>query len=115
MADKAPPYFELLNRPFREGPLPALNGGWENRAAQLGGGITVFYSDQCPIIDYAVKNIAAASKECGLAVRFQKIETCTDAQNAPFPYGTFGIIKDGRFLTHRIYNKETYIELLKNG
>jgi GNAT superfamily N-acetyltransferase len=115
IVDKAPPYFELLVRPFRESPLPFLNDGWEDRALKCGGGITVFYSDQCPIVDYAVKNIEEASKECGLTVRYQKMDTCMDAQNAPFPYGTFGIIKDGKFLTHRIYDKDTYVVLLKNG
>ncbi len=67
------------------------------------------------MFDYAIKNIAGASKECGLEIKFQKMDTCVDAQNAPFPYGTFGIIKNGRFLTHRIYDMETYIALLKNG
>lgn len=113
--DKAPPYFELLVKQFREDSLPSLNDGWEDRAKKYGGGITVFYSDQCPIIAHAIKNILDASTECGLEIRLQKIDTCMDAQNAPFPYGTFGIIKNGKFLTHRIYDKETYIALLKNG
>jgi GNAT superfamily N-acetyltransferase len=114
VVDKAPPYFEFLLRPIREGPLPFLNDGWEDRASKCGDGITVFYSDQCPIIDYAIKNIVDASKECNLEIRLQKIDTCHDAQYAPFPYGTFGIIKNGRFLTHRIYDKETYRTILKN-
>lgn len=111
--DKAPPYFELLVRQFRKNPLPSFNDGWEDRALKYGDGITVFYSDQCPIIAYAIKNIMDAAKECNLEISFQKMETCIDAQNAPSPYGTFGIIKDGKFLTHRIYDKETYMEILK--
>lgn len=113
--DKAPPYFELLVRQFREAALPALNSGWEERAAAYGPGITVIYSDQCPIIDWAIGNIRAAARECGLEARLEKMETCAQAQNAPFPSGTFGILKDGKFLTHRIYDKEAYVQLLRNS
>lgn len=42
---------------LKEAPLPCFNNGWEERALSYGEGITVLYSDQCPIMDYAIKNI----------------------------------------------------------
>jgi len=112
--DKAPPYFELLVKQFKEAPLPSFNNGWEERALNYGDGITVIYSDQCPIIDYGLKNIIDASKECNMSIKLCKIENHMEAQNAPSPYGTFNIIMDGKFLTHRIFEKERYIQILKS-
>ena len=111
----APPYFKLLVKQFKQSPLPEFNTGWEQRAAACGTGIAVFYSRQCPIIDYAIKNIKEAAKECGSMVTFRELSTAEEAQNAPSPYGTFCIIKDGVFLTHRIFSKERYAELFGNG
>ncbi|MBK1813118.1 YoaP domain-containing protein [Clostridium sp. YIM B02505] len=75
-----------------------------------GKGITVLYSDQCPI-----KNITEAAKECSLDIRLHKIDNHIEAQNSPSPYGTFNIIVDGKFLTHRIFDKQRYIGILKSG
>lgn len=113
--DTAPPYFELLVKQYQEAPLPAFNIGWEDRALTYGQGITVVYSDQCPIVDYALKNITKASKELDLMIKFCKIESYSDAQNAPSPYGTFNIIIDGKFATHRIFDKDGYIRVLKDS
>lgn len=110
----APPYYELLVRQFQDEPLPYFNNGWDERALQYGEGITVLYSDQCPIIEYALKNLKDASMECNLKINYHKIEDCTEAQNAPFAYGTFGIIKNGKFITHRIFDKEQYVTILKD-
>ncbi|MDP4089459.1 MAG: GNAT family N-acetyltransferase, partial [Bacillota bacterium] len=87
--DQAPPYFELLVKQFTEAPLPSFNDGWEERALNYGDGLTVLYSDQCPIMDYAIKNITAAAKECHIDIKLHKIENHIEAQNAPSPYGTF--------------------------
>jgi hypothetical protein len=76
--DKAPPYFELLVKQFKEAPLPFFNSGWEERALKHCEGITVLYSDQCPIIDYAIKNITEASKECNMVIKLHKIENYKD-------------------------------------
>ena len=113
--DITPPFFELLVKRFKEAPLPCFNNGWEERALNYGEGITVLYSDQCPIIDYAIKNITEASKECNMSISLHKIDNHIEAQNSPSPYGTFNIIVDGKFLTHRIFDKQRYIGILKNG
>ncbi len=113
--EKAPPYYELAVLKLKEGALPGFYSGWEDRAAAYGHGITVIYTDQCPIIDYAVKNMDAAASELGIQINYRKISHYKEAQNAPFPYGTFGIIKDGKFLTHRIFEKDRYVELFRDG
>ncbi|NJD01181.1 MAG: GNAT family N-acetyltransferase [Ruminiclostridium sp.] len=113
--ENAPPYFELFVKQFKEAPLPGFNKGWEERALIYGDGLTVIYSDQCPIIDYALNNIIEASKECNMDIKFHKIETHLEAQNAPSPYGVFNVIINGKFITHRIFNKQRYVEMLKSG
>ncbi len=114
--DKAAPYYELLVRQFREeASLPCFNTGWENRALTYGKGITVFYSNQCPIIIDALKSIEEAADECALNIAFVEIDSAEKAQNAPFVYGTFGILLNGHFLTHRIFDKARYVGILKSG
>jgi hypothetical protein len=113
--DTAPPYFELLIKQFKDGSLPSFNNGWEERALKYGDGVTVLFSDQCPIIDYAIKNIEEAAKECNMVIKFIKIESYSAAQNASSPYGTFCIVLNGKFLTHRIFDKVRYVGVLKSG
>ena len=112
--DTAPPYYELLVRPNKESDPPRFNKGWEERALKYGKGITVLYSDQCPIIEYALKNLKEAADECKTPIKFIKLEDHTASQNAPSPNGTFCILTDGTFLTHRIFDKDRYVDLLKN-
>jgi hypothetical protein len=112
--DKAAPYFELLVKQFKAVELPRLNSGWEERAKKYGEGISVIFSDQCPIFDYAVKNLVDAAKELGIEVKKHKINNYCEAQNAPSPYGTFAILIDGKFITHRIYDKNHYIDIIKD-
>ena len=113
--EKAPPYYELAVLQLKESVLPSFHNGWEERALEYGHGLTVVYTDQCPIIDYALTNIEAAASDLGININYHKIDNYAEAQNAPFPYGTFGIIKDGRFLTHRIFDKDKYASLFTNG
>lgn len=112
--DTAPPYYELLVKQNTEGAESHFNKGWEERALKYGDGITVLFSDQCPIIDYALTNLKSAAAECNMPIRFVKIEDHIAAQNAPCPYGTFCIIADGKFLTHRIFDKEHYVNILRS-
>ena len=83
--ENAPPYFELLAMRFRDVPLPSFRKGWEDRALQYGKGITVFYSDQCPIADFAISNITSAAKELDMDLRIIPIDNYSAAQNAPSP------------------------------
>lgn len=112
--DTAPPYYELLVRQNRATAMPHFNKGWEERALTYGKGITVLFSDQCPIVDNALKNLKDAADECHLEIKFIKIEDSIAAQSAPSPYGTFCIIVDGKFLTHRILDKERYKNIFIN-
>lgn len=115
VVDKAPPYFELVVKQTNtEAPLPMFNSGWGDRAKSYGNGVTVTYSDQCPFIDGALKNIESAAKECAQPIQLQKIETSKQAQEAPSPYGTFNIILNGKVLTHRILDTERYIQLIRS-
>ena len=111
--EKAPPYFELLVNPFKDVVLPTFHTGWENRAAHYGQGITVLYSHQCPIIASAINNIQEAAKTCKKDLQCIQVDDYQSAQNAPSPYATFMILKDGKFLTHRIYDTASYVSLIR--
>ncbi|ALS26604.1 GNAT family acetyltransferase [Paenibacillus sp. 32O-W] len=112
---KAPPYFEMVVKQFKEAKLPSFIDKWEERAAKYGDGVTVIYSDQCPFIDNAIQSIYEAGIECGVTVKFEKIESYEQAQNAPSPYGTFHIIVNGKFITHRLFNKERYVAIIRDS
>ncbi|CQR72846.1 Acetyltransferase (GNAT) family protein [Sporomusa ovata DSM 2662] len=111
---KAEPYYELLVKQFRKAALPTFNVGWEERALTYGKGLTVFYSNQCPIIEDTLKNLKEAAKECNIEIHFCKINSAEKAQKAPFVYGTFGVLLNGQFLTHRVFDKDRYVRLLKS-
>lgn len=49
--DTAPPDFQLLVKKFNEkASTPKFKGDWEKMLSQLSKGLTIFRSDQCPLL-----------------------------------------------------------------
>jgi hypothetical protein len=108
---QSPPAFDLMVMPFDEAPPPKLLNHWEQKAEQFGRGITVFRSNQCPYIDDAVKTVLNTAHRLGIESRVVELKTSEEVRNlAPSPYGVFGIVYNGRLLSHHYLLEK---ELLK--
>lgn len=107
--DTAPPTFNLLVRPLRDGSSPAFPQNWDARAAAYGtDGATVVYTDQCPYMPDAVAGAVTAFEERGVPVRTVKLDdAATVRATSPSPYGVFSIVLNGRlFCYHYLGRRE---------
>ena len=105
LADTAPPDYELLVRKLKAGAAdPAFKGGWDEKVARYGRGLTILRSGQCPYIaKFAAEIAETAQQEYGIKARTVKIDSWRDAQDAPTPYAVFALIYQGRLIAdHQI-------------
>jgi GNAT superfamily N-acetyltransferase len=110
---QAPPSFELLVKPFRDGPSPSFTGNWDTKGHRYGQGITIIRSDQCPYIQDATRTILEAAEEIGIDTRVVELRDCQEVRNlAPSPYGVFNVIFNGDLLSyHHLSEKEVWKRL----
>lgn len=99
--DSAPPAFTLLVKRFGDAPPPRFCGGWPDKAAQFGRGLTIVRSDQCPYIQDATNVLIDCAAARGMESR---TVTLTDAaairRSAPSAYGVFNVVLDGALLSY---------------
>jgi N-acetylglutamate synthase-like GNAT family acetyltransferase len=98
VVDQAPPDFELLVKKFREdAPDPKFKGNYEKILKKYGKGLTILWSDQCPFIAKAMKEIRESIEDTyGIEAKIIQLKNHEDAQNAPSPYAIFSLIHDGQ-------------------
>ena len=114
--DAAPPAFRLLVHSFGStqderisaAPAPAFPTDWEARQARFGAGLTVIRTPQCPYIENATAEVMQFAAERGIPARAVELTSAHEVQTqSPSPYGTFGIVRDGRlFSYHYLCRKE---------
>jgi L-amino acid N-acyltransferase YncA len=94
----AGPAFQLLVHRFREdAPLPAFPDNWDTRARFFGSGLTVVRSAQCPYNQDATDIYLRCADEHNIPARVVDLRTARELrQYAPYPYGTFGVVYNGR-------------------
>ena len=104
----AVPAFRLLVHSFSEAPNPVFPTDWAARQASFGDGFTVIRTPQCPYIDDATADLLQIAAERGIPARAVELTSAQEAQSlSPSPYGTFGIVRDGRlFSYHYLCRKE---------
>lgn len=105
---KAPPAFRLLVHSFGDAPHPTFPTDWAARQAAFGEGFTVIRTPQCPYIEDATTDVLQIAAERGIPARAVELTSAQEAQSlSPSPYGTFGIVRDGRlFSYHYLCRKE---------
>ncbi|MBN2465880.1 GNAT family N-acetyltransferase [candidate division WOR-3 bacterium] len=100
-AARAEPDFELMALRFRKDPLPSLPSDWEARAKRFGTGLTIVRTDQCPYLDDGVNHALRVAQARGLKARVVDLRRAAEVRlRAPSPYGVFGLVLDGRLLSH---------------
>ena len=114
--DQAPPSFQLLVHRFGEpdaAPTPAFPTDWEARQARFGDGLTVIRTPQCPYIENATTELLQVAAARGIPARVVELNTAQEVQaQSPSPYGTFGIVHDGRLLSYHYLSRNELEKLL---
>jgi L-amino acid N-acyltransferase YncA len=110
---KAAPAFRLLVHSFGEAPHPTFPTDWAARQASFGDGFIVIRTPQCPYIEDASTDVLQIAAERGIPARAVELTSAQEAQSlSPSPYGTFGIVRDGRLFSHHYLCRKELEKLL---
>lgn len=110
---RAAPDFELMALRFGRSAPPSLPDDWTERASKFDTGLTIIRSDQCPYLDDAVTHALDAGQELGLKTRVVELNSAAEVRRvAPTPYGVFGLVLDGRLLSHHYQLRKEIAALL---
>ncbi|MDP8207096.1 MAG: YoaP domain-containing protein [Candidatus Electryonea clarkiae] len=106
-----PPSFKLMVKKFEDAPDPSFTGNWDEKLAAFGEGLTVITSDHCPHHADAVNVCIETSKELGVKYRIVELKSSRDVrEKSPSPFGTFGLVYNGKFVDHYTFNKKTFLK-----
>jgi len=113
--DKAKPDFELMVLKFKDVHSdPAFIKGWENKLEQYKEGVFIFTSGQCPYAFKATSEIAeAAFQDYQIKPQIIEIKTGKEAREVPFPFGTFGIIINGKVVADHPVSQTRFRNIMK--
>jgi GNAT superfamily N-acetyltransferase len=110
--DQAPPSFQLLLKHLKPGPAPYFPTDWEQRQARFGSGLTVIRTGQCPYMENATLQVERIGEKTHTPVKVVEFKTAQELQqNAPAPYGTFSVVKDGKLLSYYYLTEADYSKL----
>lgn len=112
--DEAPPYFELLAKPFSsKSPMPTFSAG--ARAAHLpkvSAEWEIFYTAQCPFAPQYAARLKKLAEASGRSLALHRIEAKDAARKHCVAATTFSLFRDGHFLTHEIPSETKFAQML---
>jgi predicted N-acetyltransferase YhbS len=109
----SPPAFVLMAKKFGEAPDPSFLAGWDKKLAKCGEGLTILRAAQCPYVEDAANNVAAAA-ELGIPTKVVELTSAKDVrERAVTPYGVFNVVYDGDFFSYFYLLKKEALEKFK--
>lgn len=104
--------YELLALQFDEEDTPKFNES--ARAMKIDDeDFTIYYSNECPYVEYEVKELSEYAKSENIELNFVKIDSLEKAKNAPCIFNNWANFYKGEFISNRILNVNTFKKLLK--
>ena len=70
----------------------------------------LYYTDQCPFNAKYVPIVERTARENGVAFKTIRIQSKSDAQNAPTPVTTYALFFDGEYLTNEQMNDKRFLK-----
>ena len=74
---------------------------------------TIYYSNECPYVEYEVKELSKYAKEHNIKINFIKIDTLNLAKNAPCIFNNWANFYKGEFISNTILNANALEKLIK--
>ena len=109
-----PPAFSLMVKRFGKGNLPSLLDNTATVRRKFGKGLTVFRSDQCPYIEDATQTALGVAEKVGIETRVVEMSSADEVRKlSPSPFGVFGIVLNGGFLSYHYMLEKDLVPLLK--
>lgn len=76
---------------------------------------TIYYSNECPYVEYEVKELSDYAKDKGINLNFIKIDSLEKAKNAPCVFNNWANFYKGKFVSNTILNANALEKLINNN
>ena len=103
--------YELLVLQFDDNEVPKFNE--KARLMKIDNlEFTIYYSNECPYVEYEVKELSEYAKENNIKINFIKIDTLEKAKNAPCIFNNWANFYNGEFVSNTILNANSFEKLI---
>ena len=104
--------YELMALQFDNNETPKFNDN--ARTMKINDNdFTIFYSNECPYVEYEVKELTDYAKDKGITLKFVKIDSLEKAKNAPCIINNWANFYKGEFISNTILNANALEKLIK--
>ena len=104
--------YELMALQFDDGEVPKFNDNV--RLMKIDNkDFTIYYSNECPYVEYEVKELTEYAKNNGIKLNFIKIDSLEKAKKAPCIFNNWANFYEGKFISNTILNANALSKLLK--
>jgi len=110
----AEPYFELLYLKLKDTAVePKFNDTAINGTCEDNGGFKVFYSNQCPYMNYYIDLQSEVAKEQGQIYEGVIIDSKEKASINPSPFTIYSIFYKGKFITQELTAEKKFKTIIE--
>ena len=74
---------------------------------------TIYYSNECPYVEYEVKELSEYAKKKNIKINFIKIDSLEKAKNVPCIFNNWANFYKGKFISNTILNANALEKLIK--
>lgn len=115
VVDAVKPDFHLMVKKFdHDADNPKFKENMQANLEKYGPGLTILRSPQCPYTEKNVKAIIeTAQNQFHLAVQLIDLSDAEAARNSPCPFGTFGIIFNGKIISHHPISNTRFVNIIE--
>ena len=104
--------YELMVLSFNDNEVPKFNDS--ARKMEIDNKeFTIYYSNECPYVEYEVKELSDYAKDNNIKLNFIKIDSLEKAKNTPCVFNNWANFYKGKFISNTILNANALEKLLK--
>ncbi len=104
--------YELMALKFDDKETPKFNDNARKMEIE-NKDFTIYYSNECPYVEYEVKELIDYADKKGIKLNFIKIDSLEKAKNIPCVFNNWANFYKGKFIFNTILNANALEKLLK--
>jgi len=104
--------YELMALSFDSKDTPKFNDNARNMKIDSND-FTIYYSNECPYVEYEVKELSDYAKDKNIKLNFIKIDSLKSAKEAPCIINNWANFYKGKFISNTILNANALEKLIK--
>lgn len=104
--------YELLALQFDSNEVPKFNDNARSMRIDSQE-FTVYYSPECPYVEYEVKELSEYAKANNIKINFIKIDTLEKVKEVPCVFNNWANFYQGKFLSNTILNANSFKKIIK--